>query len=280
MARAAGAKRIIVDVDDFHGEPMARELAEGPPYKRKLLHVIQAKNLVRYERRLLRRFSAVAICKQEDAALLEARTPERIHVVPNGVDLPASVDRSRVIAGELLFVGTLSWEPNVEAMRQLVNEILPAIRESCSGATLTVAGRSPTPAEVPALLSKPGVKLHESPVSLIEFYSRAAIGVAPLLRGGGTSIKVLESLAYALPTVATPVAARGLGLEDGKHLLIAASTREFAAACLHLLNDPAKARALGEAGRREVFRRFSWQAAGERARAAMRSVLESREFVA
>jgi len=67
-----------------------------------------------------------------------------------------------------------------------------------------------------------------------------------------------------------------LGLEDGKHLLIATSTRDFAAACLHLLNDPAKARALGEAGRQEVLRRFSWQTTGERARRAMWSVLESR----
>jgi glycosyltransferase involved in cell wall biosynthesis len=280
MARAAGAKRIIVDIDDFQGGAMVRELAESPPYKRKMLHVVQAANLVRYERRLLKRFSAVAICKQEDAALLETNAPERIHVVPNGVDLPVSVDRSRVNSGELLFVGTLSWEPNIEAMRQLVEAILPAVRESFPGATLTVAGRSPTPDHVRALLSQPHVALHESPVSLDEFYTRAAIGVAPLLRGGGTSIKVLESLAYALPTVASPVAARGLGLEDGKHLLIADSSREFAAAILHLLNEPTKARALGDAGRREVLRRFSWQAAGESARAAMRSVLESREFVA
>jgi len=280
MARAAGASRIIVDVDDFQGEPMVRELAEGQPYKRKLLHVIQAKNLVRYERRLLRRFSAVSICKQEDAAFLETRASERIHVVPNGVDLPDSVDRSRVSAAELLFVGALSWDPNIEAMRQLVEAILPAMRESFPATTLTVAGRSPTPDHVRTLLSQPDVTLQESPMSLDEFYSRATIGVAPLLRGGGTSIKVLESLAYALPTVASPVAARGLGLEDGKHLLLATSTREFTAACLHLLNDPAKARALGEAGRQEVFRRFSWQAAGARAREAMRSVLDSRESVA
>jgi|SRR5678815_2483557 glycosyltransferase involved in cell wall biosynthesis len=276
MARAAGANRIIVDVDDFQGELMVRDLAEGQSYKRKMLHVVQAKNLVRYERRLLRRFSAVAISKHEDAALLETRDPERIHIVPNGVDLPVSVDRSRLSAGELLFVGTLSWGPNIEAMRQLVEAILPAMRESFPAARLTVAGRSPTPDDVRTLLSQPGVTLHESPMALDEFYSRATIGVAPLLRGGGTSIKVLESLAYALPTVASPVAARGLGLEDGKHLLIATSTRDFAAACLHLLNDPAKARALGEAGRQEVLRRFSWQTTGERARRAMWSVLESR----
>lgn len=273
MALAAGAQRIVVDIDDFQGDLMVRELAEGQPFKRKPFHLIQAKNLARYERRLARRFSGVAICKQEDAVLLETKNRERVHVVPNGVDFPAAIDRSRVSPAELLFVGALSWDPNIEAMRLLVNEILPAIQESISAATLTVAGRSPTPDEVRRLLSRPSAELHESPISLAEYYSRATIGVAPLLRGGGTSIKVLESLAYALPTVASPVAARGLGLEDGKHLLVASSTRDFAAACLHLLTSPAKARALGETGRQEVLRRFSWQAAGERARAAVHSVL-------
>jgi glycosyltransferase involved in cell wall biosynthesis len=269
MARAAGARRIIVDVDDFQGDAMMRELAEGPPYKRKMLHRIQAKNLVRYERHLLNRYSAVAICKQEDTALLDGGRSERVHVVPNGVDFPQMIDRSRVSPAELLFVGTLSWHPNIEAMEQLVEEILPAIQGSFPAANLTVAGRAPTPDSVRSLLSRPAVD-----------YSRATIAVAPLRRGGGTSIKVLESLAYAVPTVVSPTAARGLGLEDGKHLLVASSTREFAEACIHLLNDPAKARALAEAGRQEVLRRFSWQAAGARARAAVHSVLESRESVA
>jgi glycosyltransferase involved in cell wall biosynthesis len=280
LARAAGARRIIVDVDDFQGDAMMRELAEGPPYKRKMLHRIQAKNLVRYERHLLNRYSAVAICKQEDTALLDGGRSERVHVVPNGVDFPQMIDRSRVSPAELLFVGTLSWHPNIEAMEQLVEEILPAIQGSFPAANLTVAGRAPTPDSVRSLLSRPAVELHESPLSLAEHYSRATIAVAPLRRGGGTSIKVLESLAYAVPTVVSPTAARGLGLEDGKHLLVASSTREFAEACIHLLNDPAKARALAEAGRQEVLRRFSWQAAGARARAAVHSVLESRESVA
>jgi len=273
MARAAGAKRIIVDIDDFQGDAMMKELSQGPPFRRKMLHLIQAKNLVRYERRLLKRYSAVAICKEEDAALLDGDGTERIHVVPNGVDLPPAVDRSRARSGELLFVGTLSWGPNIEAIQQLVEEILPAVQEALPSARLTVAGRGPTSDEVRALLSRPSVELHESPVSLSEHYSCASIGVAPLLRGGGTSIKVLESLAYGLPTVVSPVAARGLGLEDGKHLVVASSNRDFAAACVRLLNNPDEARALGESGRAEVRRRFSWESAGIRARAAVQSIL-------
>jgi len=275
MARAAGAKRIIVDVDDFQGAIVLKELDESPSYKRKALHRIQAKNLIRYERHLLDRYHAVAICKEEDAAFLDASAPERIHVVPNGVDIPETIDRSRFNPHELLFVGALSWPPNVEALRYLVEQILPVIRLEFPAATLTVAGRGPVPDDVRSLLAQPNVDVHESPLSLADYYSRAGIAVAPLERGGGTSIKVLEGLAYGLPTVATPAAVRGLALEHEKQLLVASSPREFAAACIRLLNHPAEAQALGEAGRREVTRRYSWQAAGVRARAAVDRVISS-----
>lgn len=274
IARAAGAKRIIVDVDDFQGALLQKELDESPWYKRKPLHRIQVKNLIRYERRLLDRYHSVAICKEEDAAFLDVSTTERIHLVPNGVDIPETVARTRVRPHELLFVGTLSWPPNSQAIRQLVAEILPAVQAEVPTATLNVAGRGPAE-ELRSLLTRPDVELHESPLSLTDYYSRAAIAVAPLERGGGTSIKVLEGLAYGLPTVATPTAARGLALEHGRQLLIASSPREFAAACIRLLNNPSEAQALGEAGRREVLRRFSWQASGARAREAVDRLISS-----
>ena len=277
IAHAAGAKRIIVDVDDFQGALMLKELNETRWYKRKALHRIQANNLIRYERRLLHRYDAVAICKEDDAALLDARTPERIHVVPNGVDIPVTIDRVRANPCELLFVGTLSWPPNIEAIRELAEQILPAVQLEVPAARLTVAGRGPAPDDVRSLLARPDVELHESPLSLSNLYSRAGIAVAPLARGGGTSIKVLEGLAYGLPTVATPTAARGLALEHGKQLLIASSPREFAAACIRLLNNPLEAQAMGEAGRGEVQRRFSWQASGVHARAAVDRLISSPE---
>jgi glycosyltransferase involved in cell wall biosynthesis len=130
--------------------------------------------------------------------------------------------------------------------------------------------------ELRQLLASAGAELHESPATLDAFYDAAAISVAPLQAGGGTSIKVLESLAHAVPTVATPTAVRGLDLSAGIHLAVADSAAEFAAACIDLLRAPERALALGRGGREEVFRRFSWDAAGANARAALRQLLGDR----
>ena len=273
MARAAGAKHIIVDVDDFQGVLMTEDLSRSGWFKRKPLHSIQARNLVRYEKRLLDRFDAAVICKSEDAHLVESSNGSRLHIVPNGIDVPDSVNRINASSSDMLFVGTLSWGPNIEAITQLVRHTLPFVRRHVPNARLIVAGRSPTPDEVRSLFSAEGTELHESPLSLGELYSRAAISVAPLLTGGGTSIKVLESLAYGVPTVASAVAARGLGFEDGKHLRITDTADTFAMTCVHLLLHPDEAAPLGRDGREEVMRRFSWRTAGVSARDAVRRLI-------
>lgn len=273
MARTAGAERIIVDIDDFQGDLLVEQLDEAGMYFRKPFQRLQARHLVRYERDLPGRFTSVAVCKPEDITHLAAEFRERVHVVPNGVDVPDTVLRNNVRGCEMLFVGTLGWEPNVKGLTSFMADVLPAIQRELPDTRLIVAGRGPIPDDLARLLNRRDVELHESPVSLEQFYERAAISVIPLLSGGGTSIKTIESLAYALPTVATSIAARGLGMEHGRHLLIADSASEMAQHCIRLLKQPDDARALGENGRDEVGRRLSWRSAGVQARSVVRELL-------
>lgn len=272
MARSAGGRNILVDIGDFDGRIIAERLSRGPAYARKPLHRLQAAHLLRYERAMPARFDAVSACKREDLALLD-RGRARLHVVPNGVDVPANVSTEHRVPFSMLFIGALWYEPNVEALRFFIHDVLPEIRSRIPAATLVAAGQGPVAPELGSVLSAPGVEVQESPESLDELYARASLTVAPLLSGGGTSIKVIESLAFGVPVLATPVASRGLGLVDGAHLRIASTPRELAAACVELLTDTGAARALADAGRAEVARRFSWEQVGVAARDAIRSVI-------
>ena len=273
MARLAGARRIHVDVDDFEGDLMLERVARNRFYRRKPLHWLQAVHLDRYERSLTTRFQSISVCKPEDVAPLTRSSRSRVYVVPNGVDLPSASPSDARRSFSMIFVGALWYEPNAEALRWLVNEVLPRIRWVVPEASLIVAGRGPLSEGLPELLGASGIELHESAVTLEPLYARASLSVAPLFTGGGTSIKVLESLAYGLPVVATPVAVRGLGLEAGRHLAIAGAEQEFAAACADLLRNPDKARDMADAGRTEVARRFTWATSGVAARDALRTLL-------
>jgi glycosyltransferase involved in cell wall biosynthesis len=89
-------------------------------------------------------------------------------------------------------------------------------------------------------------------------YARADAVVVPLLHGGGSPLKFVEALAFALPVVATEHA--GALIEDaraGEHYLGAADADAFADALGLVLSDPARAGALGTAGRELVASSYS-----------------------
>jgi glycosyltransferase involved in cell wall biosynthesis len=94
------------------------------------------------------------------------------------------------------------------------------------------------------------------------FFARAAVCVCPILSGGGTRLKILDSLAMGVPVVSTPFAASGLLLENGKHLLLADSDEQFANATLRLLQSPGLRAALSAAGAERVDRLYSWAVVG------------------
>jgi glycosyltransferase involved in cell wall biosynthesis len=61
--------------------------------------------------------------------------------------------------------------------------------------------------------------------------------------------------------VSTTIGAEGLNAQDGEHLSIADDPSQFAATVQALLEDPARGRAMGEAGRALYLDRYTWPAA-------------------
>jgi glycosyltransferase involved in cell wall biosynthesis len=96
---------------------------------------------------------------------------------------------------------------------------------------------------------------------LADAYAGVSVAVVPLLQGGGTPLKFVEALAYALPVLATPRAAAGLAARDGEHCLLAEGADAFAEALARVLRDGAPG--LGERGRALAAERYSIEALTE-----------------
>ena len=90
------------------------------------------------------------------------------------------------------------------------------------------------------------------------YYRQAAVVVVPLLRGGGTNLKVLEAAASGKAIVTTSVGVEGLPFRAGDDLLVADSEADFARAVVLLLKDQSRQQQLGRHAR-QVSLRHDWE---------------------
>ncbi|HWV18075.1 MAG TPA: glycosyltransferase, partial [Rhodocyclaceae bacterium] len=84
--------------------------------------------------------------------------------------------------------------------------------------------------------------------------------VAPLRIARGVQNKVLEAMAMGRPVVAASSCSAAIDAEPGRDLLAASTAQDYVAAISLLLQDRARADAIGASGRRCVLARYSWDA--------------------
>src|SRR4029077_11584916 len=123
------------------------------------------------------------------------------------------------------------YEPNQDAIHYFCREILPLIRAQLSDVTLDIVGLMP-PESILSLHDGRNVFVHPDVPSVVPFVQRAALSIVPLRVGGGTRLKILESLALGTPVVSTSVGSEGLDLRSGEHLLLADTPQAFADAVI------------------------------------------------
>jgi glycosyltransferase involved in cell wall biosynthesis len=185
-----------------------------------------------------RRFSAVSLASRDDARSVGRRHGLTPLTVANAVDMPAEAQRTQPGGDAVVFVGNLTYLPNVDAAVFLATEVLPALRARLGRRVLlTIVGAHDPEGPIAGLGSVPGVRVAGFVDDLTSVYASSDLVVAPLAAGSGTRIKLLEAFAHGCPVVTTPIGASGLAVRSGEQLLIGESLDEVVTASTAILND-------------------------------------------
>jgi glycosyltransferase involved in cell wall biosynthesis len=241
-------------------ETIARALGRSP---RGLVAALQRGAVRRFERELLKHVARATAVSEEEARVFEPHAPGRVDLVPNGVDCEALRPRAALPEGRrLLFLGSLDYSANVDAVSYLVDEILP--RLAYEGAELDVVGSHPR-SEIFAAARRSSLPMcvagHVADAT--PFWENARSLLVPLRIGGGTRLKILEALARGVPVVSTTLGCEGLGLRDGHDLLVADEPESFAASIERLLRDDELCLSLARRGRETVEANYDWRRIGD-----------------
>jgi glycosyltransferase involved in cell wall biosynthesis len=266
----------ILDLHNVYSELVRRTAAEQTSTWKRLYLRRESRLLARSERRAADLAAGLFAVSEDDASYFRQLRARSTYVVPNGVDCAAyeSLPAARRLAPPtLLYVGCMSWGPNVAAAEFLATRVLPRVREAVPGAGLAVVGRDPT-AAVRALGRLPGVEVTGAVPDVLPYLRAASALAVPLEAGGGTRLKILEAFAAGLPVVSTPVGCEGLGVAAGEHLVVA-DRDHFVTALVELLKDPAAGERLASRARRLARGRFDWAAVGRTACEAVHAVLRA-----
>ncbi|HBA84676.1 MAG TPA: hypothetical protein DCZ95_11325 [Verrucomicrobia bacterium] len=249
----------VINHYDLEPESLRRQAEILPAGLAKWLYRNAARRMVKLESRLVRKADLNWVTSRREQQILLGRNPgARIEVAPNGVDtnrlkpLPA-VEGSR----EILFVGALSYLPNMDGVSFFVQQVLPLIRQKRPDIVFRVVGKNPAPS-IKALHRPPEVEITGEVEELESWYRRAALCVVPLRAGGGTRLKILEAMAYGRPVVSTSLGAEGIDAASGRDILIADRPEDFAQAVLDLLQHPDRMRSMAENARALVDEKYGW----------------------
>ncbi len=212
-----------------------------------------------FEQRVFREASSTIVVSDADAALARRWFDAKsVRVVENGVDLeyfhPSASQRD---TREILYIGSLDWRPNLDAVLQLLDSVFPKLRSLLPDARLTIVGRKPPTWLVDRVQREPSVSLHADVPDVRPYLWRSALLVVPLRIGGGSRLKILEALATETPVLSTAVGAEGLKLVPGRDY-VQSEIDNMAKDIVHAIGSPALLAATAEAGRTHVAANHSW----------------------
>ncbi len=222
---------------------------------------MQAKRMAAYEGEVCRAARNVIAVSEADAIMMRERYGvSRISAVPTGVDTEFFAPQGTATPlADLVFLGSMDWMPNIDGMLWFTAEIWPLIRAKRPQTTLAIVGRKPGPAML-ALGGKPGIKVTGTVPDVRPWLHGSKLSIVPLRIGGGTRLKIYESMAARIPVISTTVGAEGLDYRDGETIQIADTPALFAEHCLDLIEDVPSMNRMSEAAWNLVANHYSWHA--------------------
>jgi glycosyltransferase involved in cell wall biosynthesis len=279
MGSAAGGPRFVYDAHNaeflIQRRAFLNDWRMPSRWPAALYSRLQTPRLKKFEAETCRTAHLVTCVSAEDAAALRQLVPDlRPVVVPNGIDFdsyqaagaPPELQTALILA----FTGKMDYRPNIDAAAWFIEAIWPRIRAARPEAQFFVVGQKP-PEKLRKLHGQNGVVVTGMVEDPRPYIAAAAVYVAPLRMGGGTRFKLLEAMALGRPIVSTTLGAEGFAVQSGRELLLADTPAQFAAAVLRLLETPAAAQALAQAGRAFAKAGYDWSAIIPRLEAAYNS---------
>ena len=208
---------------------------------------------------LLKAFTSITVVSEKERYLIASHLQshrDKIVVLPNSININeyTNIPVARK-PYHIIFSGSFTYEPNYSAIVWFVNHVFPLVLKQIPETQLVITGdhagmQLPTDKNITLTGYVDDIK------SLI---GSCDASIVPLWSGGGTRLKILESMAIGTPVVATTKGAEGLSVENGQHILIADEPGHFAECVIQLLRQNDLRDRLSSNAKKLMQEVYDWQ---------------------
>jgi polysaccharide biosynthesis protein PslH len=189
-----------------------------------------------------------------------------VEVIDNGVDInyyDAWRNKDEETCN-IAFTASFDTFSNQDAAFYLLHEIFPLIKRSCPEIQLFLIGKNPPKSLIRLAAADPGIHLTGTVADVRPYLSKIGICVVPLRIGGGSRLKILESMAMQKPVISTTIGAEGLEVTHDLNIILSDSPSDFANNVTDLLNNTLKRNSIALAGYNFVKNNYDWKPLAER----------------
>lgn len=246
-----------LDYQDVFSKGIQRRY-EASPWIFKPLFWFEYQRLMKYERDVFSLFDHHTIITGVDRDLIPHPEHFKIEVIANGVDFEKFNAIKQPKEFDLIFSGNMSYPPNIDAAEYITKQIFPTLKRAYPELKLVICGASPAP-KVLALAGH-GITVTGWVDSMVEYYSRSRIFIAPMRLGTGLQNKLIEAMAMKLPCITSSLAGKPLeGVKNGKDVIICETASGYVDAVKMLLENKDLYDQIAENGHQFVKQNYNWE---------------------
>jgi glycosyltransferase involved in cell wall biosynthesis len=212
-------------------EDLKQQLLQEHPCSPELLQAVAV-----LERTVCAAAETIVCVTKNDEALFRRRYPHHSFLlIRNGVEVaetPAVAQAAKVGRPIAMFIGS-AHTPNGEAAQFIVNHLAPAV----PSVDFHIVGTVCDTLRLSALPANVFLRGFLNDAEKRALMRCAVAGLNPILRGGGSSLKIGDFFAAGTPVISTPFGIRGYELRHEEEVLVA-ELHQFAAALVRLVDNP------------------------------------------
>lgn len=121
---------------------------------------------------------------------------------------------------KILFLGTMSWFPNLEGVKWFINEVVPELNEKVK-CEIYIGGKGISEELVNQANKYNNINILGYIENLDDIYIKCDCMVVPIFTGSGLRVKIIEAFSKGFPVISTTLGAEGLEVIDHKNVIIA-----------------------------------------------------------